>query len=365
MSFAHHLSGETQFDIKNYSVSYIRNHAIEHGITNVDGKSRKDVSEMLVNHYLKFHDSNLLIRKANSTEKKPCFQLDARPKEKSKPKFLKKQTDPKAKSWSEEVKASIFYFPTPSEMPRDLSLSWQCGKCSRGFQTVEGYRQHWWRHTVDGDNNRAFVCVRCLQFETSTKRALEKHKSEGCGLQRHVDTESVFTYYCALCEREGEPFTGMTFKTSAAYQRHLTSDHLDRTNGSSGHPVPVIDCSSCGRQFPVGVKSYLRAHISKSGPYHDGRCWACPKQFASWKAMQDHLDESHGGVFKWLCGFCGINAFDSEQKMKEHRYSWTLFFIQTSINDLHMITQVFLSSFASYAASKRSGWTRDCLYSLW
>ena len=85
-------------------------------------------------------------------------------------------------------------------------------------------------------------------------------------------------------------------------------------------PLMTVDCSSCGKQFPSGLRGYLRSHINKSGPFHDGRCWSCSKQFHTWKEMNLHLEEEHGGVFKFLCGFCGINAFDSEERMKEHRY---------------------------------------------
>lgn len=38
--------------------------------------------------------------------------------------------------------------------------------------------------------------------------------------------------------------------------------------------------------------------------------------------MQDHINEHHQGVFKHLCGFCGINTFADEEKMKQHRYCY-------------------------------------------
>ena len=80
---------------------------------------------MLFGHYQRVHNATLLLRKPD-VRKKPCFQLDVA--RKSQPKnqknnFLKKQVPSDApRHWSEEVKASIFYFPTLEEMPRYCNL---------------------------------------------------------------------------------------------------------------------------------------------------------------------------------------------------------------------------------------------------
>ena len=104
----------------------------------------------------------------------------------------------------------------------------------------------------------------------------------------------------------------------------MTAEHVNKGGNDGGDSlsqvVPTIECSACGRQFPESQKAYLTRHMKDYGPFHqNSRCWACPEEFKSWDSMRKHLDEHHGGVFKHLCGFCGLNSFDSEEKLSNHK----------------------------------------------
>ena len=210
-----------------------------HGLANLEGKTREDVLQSLTLHYKRFHNvSNLFER----SERKPSerkaksrqfFQL-----EQPKSKKLKKE------HMDEESKFSYFYFPSVATVPRDLSLMWQCGRCSRGFKSLEHYRQHFRRHDISQDYSRAFICVRCMQFEAATKKEITQHGKSDCPVQRHADTESVFTYYCALCEK-GD-IKGSTFNTSSELQKHFSTVHL--SEGVASSDLPTIACSACGKQ---------------------------------------------------------------------------------------------------------------------
>jgi len=73
-----------------------------------------------------------------------------------------------------ESKESFFYFPQDGE--RDLTLEFQCERCTRGFPDPDMYRQHFYRHDMPApDYSKAFQCMRCLNFQASTKKAVAEH----------------------------------------------------------------------------------------------------------------------------------------------------------------------------------------------
>ena len=87
-------------------------------------------------------------------------------------------------------KAGFFHFPDHSQ-PRDLSKEFQCERCSRGFTTLFSYRMHFHRHDMQTpDYDRAFICIRCMEFEAPSSEMITKHGKEDCPVKRHDDTGS-------------------------------------------------------------------------------------------------------------------------------------------------------------------------------
>ena len=55
-------------------------------------------------------------------------------------------------------------------------------------------------------------------------------------------------------------------------------------------------------------------------------CGQCPilgvptEKFTTWKAHLEHINQFHNGVVKYMCGFCGVNTFDTEEEKIGHKY---------------------------------------------
>ena len=65
---------------------------------------------------------------------------------------------------------------------------------------------------------------------------------------------------------------GMFGRALSVAKRQITQDCFSEYSCSVPTalvPLMTVDCSSCGKQFPSGLRGYLRSHINKSGPFHD------------------------------------------------------------------------------------------------
>ena len=88
------------------------------------------------------------------------------------------------------AKELLFYFPDVATVPRDLSKTYQCPQCSRGFSKPVDYRQHIHRHELGYDYSRAYFCDHCEQFETDTPLELSKHIRDECTANHQHDDAS-------------------------------------------------------------------------------------------------------------------------------------------------------------------------------
>jgi len=199
-------------------------------------------------------------------------------------------------------KESYFYFPQDGE--RDLSLEFQCGRCTRGFPDRDKYRQHFYRHDMpEPDYSKAFQCMRCLNFQADSYKAVARHGRDECHVKRRDDKNSPFTYFCALCQ------PGQTFDDIVQLSLHVKKDHNDKVESSV--------CEACGEKCKDNW--VLTKHKQKKGPFHDNKCVTCNKKVKSWQEHQEHVYQVHGGIFKFKCGFCGINVYDTEKDLENHR----------------------------------------------
>jgi len=310
--------GEVVSNLTQKSLTFLKKLAAQHGDLQAKGKTA--LCHTLLEHFRLVHGADQAL--ANQSRPKRKYTKRDVTRKISKPE--------KSKASVDENPQTYFYFPSLSEVPRDFSSMWQCSRCSRGFSSLPSYRQHFRRHEIGNDSSRAFICLRCMKFEGATRKEVRLHVESDCPVDRHSDGDSIFTYYCALCEQEGILGTGQSFNTSAELQHHFKTEHINNKDnpegggakgGSTpGSSLPTVACSSCGQEFPSGNSQYLRKHLYDQGPYHrEGRCWACPQKFDSWSAMQDHIHSEHDGVFKYLCGFCNINVFPTKEELKHHR----------------------------------------------
>lgn len=180
-------------DLLNTPVKGLRSMAERHQLDIAAGKHKSTLVKVISRHFVKVHkvqlpkDSPVIKVEEGSSDMAVTEGTSRKANKRG-----NKEGKVPSKSWSEEVKASVFHFPSHLESTRDLSLTWQCGKCTRGFRSVEAYRQHSWRHTIDGDASRGFICLRCMDYQTSTKRALLEHKKQDCSSsKRNVDLEQA------------------------------------------------------------------------------------------------------------------------------------------------------------------------------
>jgi len=210
----------------------------------------------------------------------------------------------------------LFYFPDISTGMRDFSLTYQCPKCCRGFSKPWDYRQHMHRHDLGSeDYSKAYFCDHCEAFATSTNLKLSDHIKQCPVKHQHDDTNSKFTYFCAVCP------DGPHFNTSWLLLAHLKELHKELTFGAVTNPLLDKDgmCAACGTKFlnPDSV----RKHMETEGPFHkEAKCNypGCRVSFTSWSEHKDHLDTVHGGVWKFPCHHCGLNLFDTENEQRNH-----------------------------------------------
>jgi len=205
----------------------------------------------------------------------------------------------------EEARDLLFYFP--QEGDRDMSLTFQCERCVRGFSYLAHYRQHYYRHDMpEPDYSQAFQCMRCLEYKCESKGEMLRHGKNECPVKQHDDKLSPVTYFCAFCE------PGQSFQTLYLLNVHIKTEHEDKR-------TEMHSCVACGK-FRRDPK-IIYHHKLNEGPFHDSKCVyvTCNKTVGTWQEHQDHLNEAHGGVFKYKCGQCGINTFDTEKDMTIHR----------------------------------------------
>jgi len=206
---------------------------------------------------------------------------------------------------AKESKNDLFSFPQGG--PRDLQMAYQCQRCVRGFNKVSDYRQHFRRHDMEKeDMSKAFICLRCMDFEAPEEKLITKHCRAECPVTRHDDTNSKFTYFCVFCE--------VVFDTSNSFERHLEEKHpIERKKFSRAYCV----CQACGKEF----KDFggLKKHKIYEGPLHTCRCMECKIDFDCWTDLSHHILKMHDNKVKYWCGFCGINSFESEDVKNHHK----------------------------------------------
>jgi len=206
---------------------------------------------------------------------------------------------------AKRTKADLFSFP--QEGPRDLQLAYQCQRCVRGFSKVSDYRQHFRRHNMEKeDMSKAYICLRCMDFEASQESLIVKHCKSECPVKRHDDNESQFTYFCAFCEA--------VFETSNMLEKHLGSMHPNEQKLLSRSSS---QCQACGKEFRDS--SALKKHMNTEGPKHKCRCMECKKNFGCWADLSNHIVKVHDNKIKYWCGFCGVNYFDTQEAQKQHK----------------------------------------------
>jgi len=129
-------------------------------------------------------------------------------------------------------KLEPFHFPQIGD--RDLTLKYQCHRCVRGFANLDQYRTHYHRHDLESpDLDRAFVCFRCMSFESGYEADIRAHGKD-CSVPRHEDDVSKFKYYCFFCDPAPMEFNtsselGLRIAASCTTTRRL-KDHSIATS---------------------------------------------------------------------------------------------------------------------------------------
>ena len=199
-----------------------------------------------------------------------------------------------------------FYFPQDGE--RDLNNPYQCERCTRSFRSLPDYRQHFLRHDMETqDYGKAFTCLRCFNFTASKESIINNHGKNECPVKAHYDDDSCFTYFCIYCPQ------GQRFRLVNDWSRHMSREHAEEEKKLFHSFV----CAACGKGWRAAFT--VMKHKKFEGIYHRDECVHCGLEVKTWDDHKKHLDEVHGGVFKWKCGLCGVCVFDTEQEKINHR----------------------------------------------
>ena len=92
------------------------------------------------------------------------------------------------------------------------------------------------RHDLESpDLDRAFVCFRCMSFESGYEADIRAHGKD-CSVPRHEDDVSKFKYYCFFCDP-----APMEFNTSSELVHHIAKTHDER--------MLPFTCTACGKGF--------------------------------------------------------------------------------------------------------------------
>ena len=200
------------------------------------------------------------------------------------------------------------YFHFPQEGLRDLSKPYQCERCVRGFTNLYLYRQHFCRHDLGcEDFMKAFTCLRCFQYQCPTTKEVFDHGKYECKIKNHDDETSPVTYFCALC------LVGFRVKTQELLKQHVQANHPERYQ-LLFHPHT---CAACGKSW--SSENILARHIRQEGQFHLAQCATCGKKVKSWDEHKMHVDQEHGGSFRYRCGICGHCIFDDRTEERNHR----------------------------------------------
>ena len=206
-----------------------------------------------------------------------------------------------------KMQSVLFHFPQDGE--RNLDMKYQCGRCTRSFNALPDYRQHFMRHNLAQPNpKQSFSCVFCFDFTCSSNSELERHRKDDCIVEKYDDDESVITYFCAFCDN-----SGTNFDTLQLLIKHLADIHPEKERAL----FRPFMCAACGTGYQE--QKDLARHCKGEGPYHFARCIICDLEVESWDEHKKHVNEQHGGNFRYKCGLCGACAFDTMEQMKYHR----------------------------------------------
>ena len=214
--------------------------------------------------------------------------------------FQRKIKSPKAKPEDPRERPEM-YFHFPQDEERDLSKPYQCELCARGFFDENNYRHHAHRHTLPvKDYGHAFLCPACEKYTARTQECINQHRKGDCPIRRREDSFSKIYYYCAICQ------PGEKFKLAKDLLYHHQQLHKDTI--AQNVSLDIEHCPTCGAM--IASEAILKRHFIKQGPFHkNSQCSFCPATFKTWAEHKHHLDKNHNGVFRYTCGFCGINHF--------------------------------------------------------
>ena len=219
--------------------------------------------------------------------------------------FPKRSKNSSVATFREDPKY-FFYFPQTGS--RDLTKRYQCKRCVRGFKELFDYRQHYLRHEMDyEDYDKAFTCVRCYEYQSSSKKDVFDHGKEECKIKRHEDDQSCVRYFCVYCEG------GKDLDTSTQWLMHMKDSHPEEERKLFRSYV----CASCGKGWKGDC--ILAKHKRYEGPYHTDNCNTCGVPVDSWEEHQEHVRDFHDGTFEHKCGLCGFCKFDSYEEKLDHR----------------------------------------------
>lgn len=74
-------------------------------------------------------------------------------------------------------------------------------------------------------------------------------------------------------------------------------------------------CSHCGKNM---LEYQMKIHLSHWGTHHTKKCTQCDIWLETYDENVKHVEEVHGGKWKYICGKCP-DLFDEEKQRAAHR----------------------------------------------
>lgn len=166
-------------------------------------------------------------------------------------------------------------------------------------------------------------------FETwELPKPLEEYKSQAQEPKVTIDDKDN-PLACHLCPSR--------FKNDYGLQSHLIkfhSEHYACTSCYKAFALNDIDkfklhifkhqqqllmgknyCIQCGASFQRS--NGLHEHQKLRGQFHDDQCAQCEDRFVSHEDYKSHVEQKHGGIWKFKCGFCK-ELFNEKRDLRAH-----------------------------------------------
>lgn len=163
-------------------------------------------------------------------------------------------------------------------------LDFQCGKCSKSFESATELGIHLSTKKVSFARPKSFECFICKKYESKTQRAMrkhiKKHRVKNCNLSKCEICRKRSDWTSHLCGGENSEiqceYCSERFKTTTKMQQHLNNIHTTKRR--------LYRCAKCPQFFALIF--FRECHQASHSENYE--CNLCEKKFTNSQSLYYH-----------------------------------------------------------------------------